>query len=138
MKLADHRPRDVKASAYAHCFVSKTKNGRFRSELRLCHSYPSFVLLFSALHCSRLCAAQPHPTHRPKKKVLDALDALSDDSDASSSGSSDNEHEEEQKPAKKQKTEISLEDLQKQGYNSGPSVLYMKPPEEAAQHNWAW
>jgi hypothetical protein len=30
------------------------------------------------------------------------------------------------------------EDLQKQGYTGGPSVLYMKPPEEAAQANWAW
>lgn len=75
--------------------------------------------------------------HRPKKKVLDALDALSDDSDVSSSSSSEGE-EEQQQPAKKQRTDISLEDLQKQGYNSGPSVLYMKPPEEEGQQNWAW
>jgi hypothetical protein len=74
---------------------------------------------------------------RPKK-ILDALDALSDDSEASSSGSEEAEDEPQQQPAKKQKTDISLEDLQKQGYSSGPSVLYMKPPEEDGQQNWNW
>jgi hypothetical protein len=33
---------------------------------------------------------------------------------------------------------VHTEDLQKQGYTGGPSVLYMKPPEEAAAANWAW
>lgn len=75
-----------------------------------------------------------HPP-RPKKKILDALEALSDD-EISSSGSEEPEDAPQQQPAKKQK--ISLEDLQKQGYNSGPSVLYMKPPEEEGQQNWSW
>jgi hypothetical protein len=72
---------------------------------------------------------------------LDALDAVSDDSDDSASAS---EHEEEasemqqqQHAAKKQKV-ITVEDLQKLGYQTGPSVLYMKPPEEAAEGNWTW
>ncbi|WIA20072.1 hypothetical protein OEZ85_005933 [Tetradesmus obliquus] len=76
-----------------------------------------------------------------KKKVMDALDALSDDSDDTGSESSEEEEQQkaaEQAPAKKQKTDITLEDLQKQGYSSGPSVLYMKPPEETGQANWAW
>lgn len=73
------------------------------------------------------------------KKILDALEAVSDDSEASSSGSEDAADEQlPQQPAKKQKTGVSLEDLQKQGYSSGPSVLYMKPPEEEGQQNWAW
>ncbi|KAF6258244.1 hypothetical protein COO60DRAFT_1519717 [Scenedesmus sp. NREL 46B-D3] len=77
---------------------------------------------------------------RPKK-VMDALDALSEDSDDSESESSGEEEQQkaaEQAPAKKQKTDITIEDLQKQGYTGGPSVLYMKPPEEVAQANWAW
>jgi len=75
--------------------------------------------------------------NRPKK-ILDALDAVSDNSEASSSSDSEAD-EEPQQPAKKQKTDnITLEDLQKQGYNSGPSVLYMKPPEEDGQQNWNW
>lgn len=74
------------------------------------------------------------------KKILDALEAVSDDSEASSSGSEDAADDEElpQQPAKKQKTAVSLEDLQKQGYSAGPSVLYMKPPEEDGQQNWSW
>jgi hypothetical protein len=74
---------------------------------------------------------------RRPKRILDALDALSDDSEASSSGSEDAEQEAQQ-PAKKQKTDISLKDLQRQGYSSGPSVLYMKPPEEDGQQSWNW
>jgi hypothetical protein len=73
------------------------------------------------------------------KKILDALEAVSDDSEVSSSESEDAADEQlPQQPAKKQKTDVSLEDLQKQGYSSGPSVLYMKPPEEDGQQNWSW
>jgi hypothetical protein len=113
---------------------------------------------------AQITAASPLLRHRPAatscdqlrhmskprpKKILDALDALSgDDSSGSSSGSgSESEggqaaHKQPVLPAaKKQKAGgggISLEDLQAQGYTSGPSVLYMKPPEEEAQTNWAW
>lgn len=72
---------------------------------------------------------------RPKA-ILDALDAVSDDSDASSGSGSEKEEEAPVQPAKKQK--ISLEDLQQHGYQAGPSVLYMKPPQEEPEGNWAW
>lgn len=119
-----------------------------RSVLHVLSVYPPFnqqqqqrtgrLLLFShcwlsPLQCNALCCSRA-------KKILDALEAVSDDSDASSSASEDAADEEapqEQPAAKKQKT-VTLEDLQKQGYNAGPSVLFMKPPEEAAQQNWNW
>lgn len=95
--------------------------------------HPAVLLLLLVCTLLLLCCWACRP-----KKILDALDVLSDDSEASSSGSEDARDEPQQQPAKKQKTDISLEDLQKQGYNSGPSVLYMKPPEEEGQQNWAW
>lgn len=69
---------------------------------------------------------------------MDALDAVSDDSDAGDSSEEQEDEAKEPAPAKKQKTEITVEDLQKQGYKGGPSVLYMKPPEESGQQNWTW
>jgi hypothetical protein len=96
------------------------------------------LLLLSCWGPSFLPSAAISCPRRPKKKILDALEALSDDgsNEASSSASEEPEEAPQQQPAKKQK--ISLEDLQKQGYNSGPSVLYMKVPEEEGQQNWSW
>jgi hypothetical protein len=90
---------------------------------------------------------------------MDALEGLSDDDDSgsSSSGSGDeggsgSNGEGGSGDAKKQKAadgkavaasgaakkkEITLDDLQAQGFRTGPSVLYMKPPDEG-QQNWNW
>ncbi|KAG1657368.1 hypothetical protein FOA52_015922 [Chlamydomonas sp. UWO 241] len=82
-----------------------------------------------------------------KKSVLDNLlgggdsDGDSDDSDAPESGSGAENgggEDAEAAAAKKPKKELKLEDLQRQGYKSGPSVLLMKPPEEDGQDNWNW
>ncbi|KAF8063084.1 hypothetical protein HT031_003923 [Scenedesmus sp. PABB004] len=40
-------------------------------------------------------------------------------------------------PAAK-KAKITLADLEAQGYTSGPSVLFIKPPDEAAEASWEW
>lgn len=101
-------------------------------------SRAAWPLVPSCCCCSSSLLPSSAHLPRPKKKILDALEALSDDgSDETSSSASEEQQEAPQhQPTKKQK--ISLEDLQKQGYNSGPSVLYMKPPEEEGQQNWSW
>ncbi|GBF94691.1 hypothetical protein Rsub_07427 [Raphidocelis subcapitata] len=90
-----------------------------------------------------------------RKKILDALEGLSDDgddSDASGSGSgdggggggggdgdgagSDADADAAPGPSKKPKT-LTLDDLEAQGFTTGPSVLYMKPPAEEPQ-SWNW
>jgi hypothetical protein len=86
---------------------------------------------------------------------MDALEGLSDgdDSDSSASGSgSDGEGEGGGGSGKKQKgadgkpvaaaaapkkKEITLDDLQAQGFTTGPSVLFIKPPQENTQ-DWNW
>ncbi len=50
--------------------------------------------------------------HRPK--IMDALDAVSDETGSESGSEAEEEAAEYKLPAKKQKTEITLEDLQKQ------------------------
>jgi hypothetical protein len=40
--------------------------------------------------------------------------------------------------AKKQRAEVTVEDLEKAGYTSGPSVLFMKAPKEEVQTDWTW
>lgn len=69
---------------------------------------------------------------------MDALDAVSDDSEAGSSSEEPEHDAEEQAAPKKQKTDITLEDLQKQGYKGGLSVLYMKPSDDTGEQNWNW
>ncbi|KAG2437937.1 hypothetical protein HXX76_005553 [Chlamydomonas incerta] len=77
-----------------------------------------------------------------------ALPEDDSDSDSSDSDKSEEEREEAQEeqeeeeaqlkgPAKK-KAAIKLEDLERAGYKSGPSVLYVKPPAETGEQNWNW
>lgn len=94
-----------------------------------------------------------------KKSVLDALVCGSDsDSESASDGEAkadpstsaaaggvvaadgDNDDDEDGEPGfkKPKKGSITLDDLERAGYKSGPSVLLMKPPEEQGQTNWAW
>eukprot|EP00798_Chlamydomonas_sp_ICE-L_P019499 gene19499-26162_t len=83
---------------------------------------------------------------------MGVLDELSSDSDADSDdkaphekggGSSNKDKDpealagEEGGPAKKGK-KITMEDLQRQGYQAGPSILHLKAPEETGDCNWAW
>jgi len=72
-----------------------------------------------------------------RRKVLDALEGLSSDDDASTSEAED-EKDEEAPATKKAKQDVTIEDLEKAGYTSGPSVLYMKAPQEQQQSDWAW
>ncbi|KAG2449887.1 hypothetical protein HYH02_005409 [Chlamydomonas schloesseri] len=77
-----------------------------------------------------------------KFMALPEDDSDSDDSDKSEAEEEAKEEEEEEEaevkgPAKK-KAAISVEDLERAGYKSGPSVLYVKPPSEAGEQNWAW
>lgn len=69
---------------------------------------------------------------------MDALEAVSDDSEADSDSEEPEQEQEQQAAAKKQKSDITLEDLQKQGYQGGLSVMYMKPPDEEGQQDWNW
>lgn len=74
------------------------------------------------------------PGCRPK--FFDALEQVSG-SDASGSSSSEDEGEQQAaNEAKKQK--ITYEALQQKGYQSGPSVVYMKAPQEQQEENWNW
>jgi len=98
-----------------------------------------------------------------KKSVLDALVAGSDDSDSDSGGVAEKTADAAKAPAsetrggdgeasgsggeaddaqdgggKRRKGAITLEDLQRAGYKSGPSVLLMRPPEEQGQSDWTW
>uniref|UniRef100_A0A7S3QK56 Uncharacterized protein n=1 Tax=Dunaliella tertiolecta TaxID=3047 RepID=A0A7S3QK56_DUNTE len=69
-----------------------------------------------------------------KPNMLAALEKISD-SEPSSSGS---EAEEDAQDTKKQKKEITVEDLMNKGYKSGPSVMGVKPPKEEDPPNWSW
>ena len=91
-----------------------------------------------------------------KKSVLDQLidagsDSDSEDDEQVGSGSaadagrqpdsagSGSDGEEATAAAKRaKKAAISLEDLQRAGYNSGPSVLLMKAPQEQQEQQWNW
>eukprot|EP00879_Flechtneria_rotunda_P011214 GHRR01011712.1.p1 GENE.GHRR01011712.1~~GHRR01011712.1.p1 ORF type:complete len:194 (+),score=66.66 GHRR01011712.1:247-828(+) len=80
---------------------------------------------------------------KAKANILDAaLDAVSDgsssDGDDSRTDGADEAGQQQQMLAKKHKAEITIEDLQKQGYQSGPSVLFMKPPDGPLEQNWNW
>lgn len=91
---------------------------------------------------------------------MDALDALSSGSGSSLSGS-DTEGGEDggagrgpgslapEQPGgaaaaagagskKKARVEITVDDLTRAGYSGGPSVLFMKAPDEGGQTDWAW
>jgi hypothetical protein len=72
-----------------------------------------------------------------RRKVLDALEGISSDEEASSSAEEDDK-EEEIPASKKAKPDVTIDDLEKAGYTSGPSVLYMKAPQEEQQCDWAW
>lgn len=72
-------------------------------------------------------------------------DVSGSESDASTSGS-DGEDEgagdappasKRAKPAAPQ-PEITVEDLERAGYRSGPSVLYMKTPQDEEPQDWSW
>ncbi|KXZ50946.1 hypothetical protein GPECTOR_14g192 [Gonium pectorale] len=52
------------------------------------------------------------------------------------SGSEDEAEQQEKQPRKK--PALSLEDLEKAGYKSGPSVLFVKPPAEQEPQDWNW
>ncbi|PNW70385.1 hypothetical protein CHLRE_17g717700v5 [Chlamydomonas reinhardtii] len=70
-------------------------------------------------------------------------DSDSDDSEHSKSEQEAEEQEEEEEEAQakgpaKKKAAIKLEDLERAGYKSGPSVLYVKPPAETGEQNWNW
>lgn len=67
---------------------------------------------------------------------MDALIGLSDSDSAGSD--SDDQTVEEEAVKKQKKTEISLEKLQDCGYSSGPSVLFMKPPDDKPENTWQW
>ena len=69
--------------------------------------------------------------------MLDALEGLLSEDDASTS-EAENEKDEEAPAPKKAKQDVTIEDLEKAGYTSGPSVLYMKAPQEEQQLDWAW
>ena len=74
-----------------------------------------------------------------RRKVLQALEG--DDSDPDSDSSEDAECGDASAPApatKKQKSDITMADLQKAGYTAAPSVLFMKPPKEDVAVDWAW
>lgn len=91
-----------------------------------------------------------------KKSVLDQLIDAGSDSDSEDdqqvgsgaaadagkqpeSAGSGSDGEEETAAAKRaKKAAISLEDLQRAGYNSGPSVLLMKAPQEQQEQQWNW
>lgn len=75
----------------------------------------------------------------PKKPFLDVL---GDDSDDSSEDEQDAQQQQDAddgipKPADK-KLKIDLETLERCGYKGGPSVLYVPPPKEGDDGNWAW
>ncbi len=72
----------------------------------------------------------------------DADDGSEPDSDSEASASEKEEEEDEpdeQKQApKKKKIELSVEDLERAGYKSGPSVLHVKAPAERGPTDWNW
>ncbi len=63
-------------------------------------------------------------------------DADGPSSDSDSPSSSGNEEEDVKVP--KKKPVLSLEDLERAGYKSGPSVLLLKPSSETEPQNWNW
>lgn len=72
----------------------------------------------------------------------DADDGSEPDSDSEASASEKEEEQEdpeEQKQApKKKKIELSVEDLERAGYKSGPSVLHVRAPAEQGPTDWNW
>lgn len=92
--------------------------------------------------CRSVCPPVAPAIYCRTKKILEALDAVSDDDSGATCSDSEQEQDAapEQLPKKQKKADagITLEDLQKQGYSSGPSVLFMKPPKEEQQTNWTW
>lgn len=66
---------------------------------------------------------------------MDALEGISSDEAGSASSS---ESEAEPLATKKAKTELTIDDLQAAGYQGGPSVLYMKAPQEQRENTWEW
>jgi hypothetical protein len=71
---------------------------------------------------------------------MDVLEQVSDsDPDASGSSSSSESEDEGAGPAPEQKKQkITFEDLEQRGYKTGPSVIYMKAPQEQQEENWNW
>lgn len=119
-----------------------------------CRSFASELGAISAT------AATDKTMSKARKKIMDALEGgLSDDEPVSSSKgetSSSGEGSDSDtgsgqggsmkkvksgggKPvaAKKQKTDLTLDDLEAAGFSTGPSVMYMKAPEEQ-QQGWNW
>ncbi|GIL76172.1 hypothetical protein Vretimale_5758 [Volvox reticuliferus] len=78
----------------------------------------------------------------PAKPKLDKFmgmplgDAGEVDSDSDSSTNSSSDEEDLKLP--KKKPNLSLEDLERAGYKSGPSVLHIKAPSEPEPQNWNW
>ncbi|GFR48474.1 hypothetical protein Agub_g10165 [Astrephomene gubernaculifera] len=62
----------------------------------------------------------------------------SDDVDSASNSGSDYEDAKEDQKLPKKKPVLSVEDLERAGYKSGPSVLFIKPPSETGPQNWNW
>lgn len=58
--------------------------------------------------------------------------------EASSSGDGSDQEQAGAAAKRAKKAAISLEDLQRAGYSSGPSVLLMKAPQEQQEQQWNW
>ena len=78
-------------------------------------------------------------------KFMGVLEAgLSDQGDDSSSSSSSAGGEDLEDTtdagtsAKRPKKVLTVEDLERAGYQSGPSVLFMKPQQAEGQTDWNW
>lgn len=69
-------------------------------------------------------------------KFMNVLDDLSD-SDSDGSPKEELHAPPEIKPSKK-KAKIDLEDLEKCGYKSGPSVLFVPAPNKQSESCWEW
>ncbi|GLC39229.1 hypothetical protein PLESTB_000394200 [Pleodorina starrii] len=78
-------------------------------------------------------------TVKPKSDKFMGLplgDADESDSDTDAPSSSGSDQEDVKVP--KKKPALSVEDLERAGYKSGPSVLLVKPPAEQEPQNWNW
>lgn len=81
---------------------------------------------------------QQHRTlQRRGKTMLDDLAGISDVSDSEDSSDEGEQKEEQQPVGKKAKKEITLEDLQKAGYQA-KSILHMRAPTETVQCDFRW
>mmetsp|Transcript_8892 Transcript_8892/g.18981 ORF Transcript_8892/g.18981 Transcript_8892/m.18981 type:complete len:189 (+) Transcript_8892:60-626(+) len=83
---------------------------------------------------------------KARTSMLNALEELSSSDseseeqrqDGSGDAQTSEDPDEDQPAEKKTKKGITIEDLQRAGYKSGPSVLNMKAPQEAGPQNWNW